>query len=240
MNKPRFFFVLLFVSIAFMLTNSCKQGENSGPTAQFDIKGIEDITIAVYGSRTIDLDVIPKTTAGDTVTLAVSGLPDHITALYSQKAGIAPFSTELTIAAGNGTVLGFYPITITATTRSGITAFPLNLTITEAPECSAVFVGTMAAVDSCFSGPMPSTVAITKVSGYANRLAIANFAGDPTATVYADLTCGNGIVVIPNQVVGTKTIEGIGHFTLSPKKLVLTYTVTSPTIPPFSCTTTIQ
>lgn len=189
---------------------------------EFNINGISDIKIPSNGGGELVLSIQLISGTQENVTLAISGVPAKVSADFSTTSGIPTYATILSFTS-NDEAVGTYPVTITATSASGVKKeFKFNLVIEKPEDCATPLLGNYTGSSQCGSyGPNPITVNV--VAG--PDLNTIKFVGQGTSEAIADLDCSNGTLVIREKIQNNTSysikITGSGTF-VSPGILNLT------------------
>ena len=180
-------------------------------TASFIVNGIHDVTLTnnVVSTVALPLNIQNQNSAQETVTLAVSGLPNNVVVQSGfVSSGIPTYATVLTLV-DNVAVPGVYPITLTATgSVSGAKTYSFNLTVNAETDCSSQITGNYinSVVTSSTSGSSNYTDNVTSDGTVVNKVWFSNFLGSNLRTldgkyVYGIYNCGNNTISIPYQEV---------------------------------------
>jgi len=96
------------------------------------------ITVAAGASGSVTAQVTVTGGPSSSVTLAVSGVPAGVTAVFASTTLAAPGagSSLLTISAASNAAAGTYPLTISAADGGLSKTFPLSLTVPPPPACT--------------------------------------------------------------------------------------------------------
>lgn len=229
--------------------NKNKNGNNNNNVEQIDfsVDGVQDITVAANETASIELDVIYSSGTQEGVTLSIIGLPETVIAEFSKDNGLPDYTSTLTIE-GNMATDGVYPLTLTATSKSGVVkTYNLQLTITPFIDCASELARTYQAVKDCGGvNDEDIELTITQKQNSTTGIIISFEKNEMPATV----DCAEGKINIPEYtreedlggITTTTKVTGSGSFDANS----VTITVTQEfTIPPdyvsySNCTITMQ
>lgn len=134
------------LGLLIILTIACSK-ENYSPspvqqeiTQEFDIVGIEDTSMSANGFLTLYFGISQIPNTKDSITIAISGVPDSISYTLSKTYDTSSFATILKLDA-HDVPEGTYEIQITATKSSKTVTKSFRLTITKAIDCAEQFIG---------------------------------------------------------------------------------------------------
>lgn len=127
--------------------SSCKEKSNIVPNipeqnedTTYYIKGITDTTISSFGNLAISLNLIHHEGPQQRVELSIEGLPEKVTAKFSNIAGFPGFNTILNLKSSVAQP-GLYKLKIKATAENGLQrTFYINLTIKDDFNCNSLLV----------------------------------------------------------------------------------------------------
>lgn len=180
---------------------------------EFNINGISDIKIPSNGSGDLVLSVQFVSGTQENVTLAITGVPSKVTAEFSTTSGIPTYASILSFASNNEAT-GTYPLTITATSASGVKKeFKFNLVIEKPEDCATPLIGNFTGTVQCDASG-PSSTSMNVVAG--PDLNTIKLIGQGTSEAIADLDCDKGTFVIREKIQNNTSysikITGTGTF----------------------------
>jgi len=192
-------------------------------STEFNINGISDIKIPSNGGGELVLSIQLISGTQENVTLAISGVPAKVSADFSTTSGIPTYASILSFTS-NDEAVGTYPLTITATSVSGVKKeFKFNLVIEKPEDCATPIIGNYTGTVKCDASSPSSTTANIVAGPDLNTIKII---GQGTSEAIADLDCTNGTLVIREKIQDNTTysikITGSGTF-VSPG--ILNFTV---------------
>ena len=130
-------------------------------------------TLSVAGGKsavaTIGID--PQNGFNGSVNLAVSGLPEGVTAVFSP--GTAATSSTMTLTASNSVATGTWTVTITGTSGSLVTTVRLTLAVTGLPRFSISVQPTNVSRAQDGTGTGTSVVTLTGIDGFNGTVTLA-------------------------------------------------------------------
>lgn len=183
----------------------------------YSIEGIADITIPANEKTEQELTVTYISGTQEAVSIAIAGMPEKVTAELSKDNGLPDYTSELSIKSDMAEP-GEYPLTITATSKSGIVkTFNFTLTITPFIDCGAELAGTYAAYKSCNSGSDDDIEVIIEQKEGSDKDIFIKYEEN---NIPATIDCQAGTITIPEYVKEgefdgsptTLTIKGDGTF----------------------------
>ncbi len=185
-------------------------------STEFNINGISDIKIPSNGGGELVLSIQFVSGTQENVTLAISGVPAKVSADFSTTSGIPTYASILSFTS-NDEAVGTYPLTITATSASGVKKeFKFNLVIEKPEDCATPIIGNYTGTVKCDASSPSSTTANIVAGPDLNTIKII---GQGTSEAIADLDCTNGTLVIREKIQDNTTysikITGSGTFVSS-------------------------
>lgn len=181
---------------------------------EFTLNGVSDQT---YLGADLSMALKVGYTSGpqESVTLSVSGLPSGITPAFSSQSGTPEFYSTLTLKSTGATInSGNYVVSVTAKSTSG-TERSASFKLTIPDDCAIMMNGTYDYEFEYFGTKYPqSPVQLIKVPGRQGTLKYLDPAY-PKDTFLIFLDCAKSTC--------TTDEGGTGVFTLSPKKITITY-----------------
>jgi hypothetical protein len=110
-------------TLAILLTSSllaaaCSKKDDAATGSQFTINKLSDFTLS-QDTTVVPFDIAALNSSfHDSVSLALSGLPDGLSVSFDEHAGTAPFSTQMRFV-NYYAAPGVYPLQLTAASKSG-------------------------------------------------------------------------------------------------------------------------
>jgi hypothetical protein len=112
-----------------LLAASCSKKDDAASGSQYTINRLSDVTLS-QDTMLMPLDIVALNSGfHDSVSLALSGLPDGLSVSLDNRTGTAPFSTQLRFI-NYYAPAGVYPLQLTATSKTGGTKnYQLSATV---------------------------------------------------------------------------------------------------------------
>jgi len=220
-----------------LLVGACNK-KSADPTGVYAIHGVQDVTIERGNIAAMALVVEHKEGPQGIVNLAISGLPNGVTAAYNPgNSGTPSFSTAVTFSAIAQADTGTFPVSVEAKSdQMGNKSYQMKLHIKKAPDCSAERIGNYATSEVCSSTQYTYTSSVT-AGNTENRIMFPDFAEFAGLNIYADLECLTNTIAIPTQTANGITVSGSGSYSVN--QMVIHYTATQDSIT-VSCTMTMN
>lgn len=236
--------IVLFLLALSVIVTSCDKTVK--PPLHYTVtndlydSAMQDIFIPDTGNYTMTVRVKFLTGfQGDKVTLTLTGLPANVTATPDTFISTPTFDVDI-VFHSKSAIQSTYPVTLTATTATGLPqVYNFNITVIPA-DCAALFWGNLYSRNTCTSRNYTYT-AIGSSTGLLNTLYINNFGGyGGHCNVKVLLNCDNDSLHIPMADYGNGvTLSGEGIF--NNDSMIIRYDATStPTGGPESCTVILK
>jgi len=225
--------------------NNGNNGNYNDPNAfSYRVNGIRSVMVQRGGDDVVSLQLSRLTGYPEMVSLFIKGLPNGITATFSQQQGVpsasASFYSNISFHASVNADTGTFVVQLlsksptTDTVRNTFT-----ITVTADGECSVSVQGSYYDSTACNATTLyhtTSTVALNNIA--LHRVDIYNFAGMGYKAI-ANLDCASGTLNVPLQTFPNGiTVEGNGTF--SNTMMIVNYTQTTATNVSSSCTVVMQ
>lgn len=199
--------------------NNGNNGNYNDPNKfSYGINGIRSVLVQRGGDDVVSLQLSRLTGYPEMVTLLVRGLPQGVSASFSQYQGVpsanSSFYTNLTFHASTTADTGTFVVQLlskSATTDTMRNTF--TLTVTATGECSVSVQGNYHDSTACNNTTLYQTTSSVALNSIAlHRVDIYNFAGMGYKAL-AQLDCATGTITVPLQTFPNGiTVQGTGTF----------------------------
>lgn len=161
----------LLIFLVLLTGAACNKDSNDAPSFNYTVNNVQDVTVERGGNFPLSLQITSANTIQEPITLAVSGLPSGVTAMFSTISGTPSFTTVLTFSADLSATAGDYPLKITSTNSKGAKReYSLKLHVTNPVNCATALVGDYTGIDTCSGSAVTATVSVP--AGTPNRISL--------------------------------------------------------------------
>jgi hypothetical protein len=202
---------LLLFALSTIVIFSCNK-KDKAQTQPYAVNGVDDISVRQGEDDSWNLEVRSIGPVYETVTLAVTGLPNGLTATMSQVSGMPTFFSTV-VFTNNNALPGSYPCVLTASSpEAGKSTYNFLVKISAPQVCGLLqsYNGT----SDCDLNQFISNIIATAppIEDSINTVQINNF-GNEGLNLFANIDCSNNTITIPSQTFGNIVIDGTGSFT---------------------------
>lgn len=214
---------LLLLTVSTLVFFSCNEKDKL-QTQPYAVHGVDDIYVRQGEPDSWNLEVRSTGPVYETVTLAIAGLPQGLTATMSVPEGKPTFNSTV-VFTNNSALPGSYPCVLTASSpEAGKSTYNFTVKISAPVVCGLLnnFTGTTTCDTTQFLSNIIAVV--PPIEDSINTVEINNFANHGL-TVEANIDCSNSTIVIPSQTFGNVSVVGTGSFT-GGSQITINYTIT--------------
>jgi hypothetical protein len=205
---------LFLFAVSVMVLFSCNKKEQT-QTQPYAINGVDDIYVTQGEDDSWNLEVRSIGPLYDTVELSIGGLPQGLTASFSQTKGIPTYFSTVIFSNVNA-LPGSYPCVLTASSaQAGKSTYKFMIKISAPIICG--LVGDFSSV-SCAGDTFTSKIQTIAppIEDSVNTVHINNLGNIGLDSIRADIDCDLGTITIPAQTFtengNTVQISGNGSF----------------------------